>query len=76
MDARSITVQLSLLQDPVWRASYEEMSALNAQLSKAAIQNPMEYRALALAAVQIATRPHDLGVDAEQAAAFCARFMS
>jgi hypothetical protein len=49
---------------------------VNEQLSKAAIQNPMEFRALAMAAVQIGARPHDLCVDPEQAAAFCNRFMS
>jgi hypothetical protein len=64
------------LQDPVWRSEYEAVGKLNEQLSKAAIQNPLEYRMLALAAVQFASRPHDLGIDAEQAAAFCTRFMS
>lgn len=49
---------------------------MNEKLSRAAVQNPLEYRATALAAVQIGSRPHDLGLDAEQAAAFCTRFMS
>ena len=49
---------------------------MNENLSKATVQNPLEYRATALAAVQIGSRPHDLGLDAEQAAAFCTRYMS
>lgn len=49
---------------------------MNEDISKAAVQNPLAYREAALAAVQIGSRPHDLGLDAEQAAAFCTRFMS
>lgn len=64
------------LQDPWWKATFEEVGKVNEKLSRAAVQNPLEYRATALAAVQIGSRPHDLGLDAEQAAAFCTRFMS
>ncbi|KAK9917705.1 hypothetical protein WJX75_007354 [Coccomyxa subellipsoidea] len=64
------------LWDPWWKATFEEVGKVNEKLSRAAVQNPLEYRATALAAVQIGSRPHDLGLDAEQAAAFCTRFMS
>ena len=48
---------------------------MNGQLAKACIQNPLEYRATALAAVQFASRPHDLGIDAQQAVHFCTQMM-
>lgn len=67
---------MGCVQDPLWKATFEEVGKLNEELSKATVQNPLEYRATALAAVQIGSRPHDLGLDAEQAAAFCARYMS
>ena len=70
------TVARLPIQDPTWKAAYDELGAVKEQLSKAAIQNPLEYRALAMAAVQIGSRPHDLGADPEQAFAFCNRFMS
>lgn len=64
------------MQDPLWKAAFDDLSVMNGALSKAAVQNPLEYRSLALAAVQFGSRPHDLGLDPEQAAAFCTRFMS
>ncbi len=64
------------MQDNLWKAAFEEMSAVNAKLSKAAVQNPLEYKTLALTGLQFGSRPHDLGLDPEQAAAFCTRFMS
>ena len=65
-----------VMQDPTWKRVYDECSAMNAQISKAVIQNPLEFKAVAMAAVQFGSRPHDLDMDAEQAAAFCHRFMS
>jgi hypothetical protein len=62
-------------QDPVWWAAHEALSGVNAQLAKACVQNPLEYRAVASAAVAFAARPHDFGLDAGQAAEFCARIM-
>ena len=62
-------------QDPVWAAAYEQLSALNAQLAKACLQNPLEYRATASSAVAFASRPHDLGVDVEQATDFCTKML-
>ncbi len=64
------------MQDPLWKATFEEVGKVNEKLSKGTVQNPLEFRATALAAVQIGSRPHDLGLDAEQAAAFCTRYMS
>ncbi|CAL8464828.1 g4363 [Coccomyxa elongata] len=64
------------LWDPLWKATFEELGKINENLSKGTVQNPLEFRATALAAVQIGSRPHDLGLDAEQAAAFCTRYMS
>ncbi len=62
-------------QDPVWEAAYTQLSALNGQLAKACVQNPLEYRATASSAVAFASRPHDLGVDVDQATEFCTKMM-
>lgn len=63
------------LADPAWRAAYDQLQGANGQLVKACVQNPLEYRAVALAALQFAARPHDLGLDAQQAAEFCVKTM-
>ena len=63
------------MQDAAWEASHQQLAEMNGQLAKACIQNPLEFRATALAAVQFASRPHDLGVDAQQAAHFCTQMM-
>lgn len=63
------------LVDPAWRAAYDRLQGLNGQLVKACVQNPLEYRAVAQAALQFAARPHDLGLDTQQAAEFCVRMM-
>ena len=63
------------LVDPAWRAAHDQLQGLNSQLVKACVQNPLEYRAVALAALQFAARPHDLGLDAQQAAEFCVKTM-
>jgi len=39
-------------------------------------QSPLEFRAVAGAALRLAARPHDMGVDAAQAAAFAVRMLS
>lgn len=62
-------------QDPAWEASHASLQELNSQLVKACVQNPLEYRSVAEAAVQFAARPHDLGLDAQQAVDFCVRMM-
>lgn len=63
------------LVDPAWRATYDRLQGLNGQLVKACVQNPLEYRAVAQAALAFAARPQDLGLDAQQAAEFCVRMM-
>ncbi|KAK9863045.1 hypothetical protein WJX84_000363 [Apatococcus fuscideae] len=63
------------LKDVAWEASHKQLAEMNGQLAKACIQNPLEYRATALAAVQFASRPHDLGIDAQQAVHFCTQMM-
>lgn len=62
-------------QDEAWLASYERWSSYNTELVSAAAQDPLRYRSLAVAAASLAARPHDHGVDAEQAAALCAKLM-
>jgi len=63
------------LKDAVWEAAYERLAGLNSQLVKACVQNPLEYRSVALAAVEFAARPHDYKVDVGQAAEFCSKMM-
>ena len=63
------------LQDPAWQAAHERLQGFNSHLVKACVQNPLEYRATALATLQLAARPHDAGVDAAQAAEFAAKMM-
>ena len=64
------------VQDALWEATYGQLSELNGQLAKACVQNPLEYRAIAGAAVAFGSRSHDLGVDVEQAVEFCTKMMS
>jgi hypothetical protein len=61
--------------DAAWKAGYEQLQGINGQLSKACVQNPLEYRAVAEAAVRFASRPHDFGLDAQQASEFCVKMM-
>jgi hypothetical protein len=61
--------------DPVWKAAFDQVQEVSGQLAKSCVQNPLEYRAVAEAAVRMAARPHDLGLDAQQAAEFCVRMM-
>jgi hypothetical protein len=43
--------------DPLWKAAYDAVSALQASLAKAATQDPLEYRRLVSAALLLAMRP-------------------
>lgn len=61
--------------DPVWRAALEALKPLNASLTKACVQNPLEYRRIATAAIEVAARPGAFGVDPVQAAEFAAKLM-
>ena len=63
------------LVDPMWKQVHDALEKGNAQLVKACVQNPLEFRAAAQAAVAFAARPHDLGLDPTQAAEFCMKLM-
>ena len=45
------------LYDPLWRAAYEQLAALQAQLAKGIAQDPLEHRRVAAAALQLAMQP-------------------
>ncbi len=64
------------MQDPAWHAAYKQLAELNGQLAKSCVQNPLEFRSVAAAAVAFGARPHDFGLDAEQAAEFCTKMMA
>ncbi|KAK9846546.1 hypothetical protein WJX81_006344 [Elliptochloris bilobata] len=64
------------LQDPAWKAALANANAANAALAQAVAQSPLEFRAVACAALRLAARPHDAEVDAAQAAAFATRMLS
>jgi len=63
------------LVDPAWRTAYDRLQGLNSELVKSVVQNPLEFRAVAQAALQFAARPHDLELDAQQAMEFCVKLM-
>ena len=63
------------LRDPAWQEAFDQLQGVNSQLVKACVQNPLEYRAVALAALRLAARPHDLGVDTTQAVDFCVKML-
>ena len=64
------------MQDPICEAKHDQLLKLNSSLAKACSQSPLEYRKVALAAVQLGSRPHDVGLNVEQAAQFCCKMMS
>lgn len=59
----------------MWKAAYDGLQPLNGNIVRACVQNPLEYRAMALAALDLGTRPHDHGVDGAQAREFCVKMM-
>jgi len=61
------------LCDPAWRAAHDELAAINASLVRAIVQSPLEHRAAAMAATQMASRPGDIGIDVEAASQFFRR---
>ncbi len=63
------------MQDPMWSQKHEELLNFNSQLAKCCTQKPLEYRKVALAAVQFGSRPHDLGLDTDQAVELCTKMM-
>ena len=60
----------------MWRKAHDSMAGVNAQVMKAVVQSPLEYRAAALAATAMGARPGDLALEAEAASAFCTRMFS
>ncbi|KFM25022.1 Protein arginine N-methyltransferase 7 [Auxenochlorella protothecoides] len=63
------------LVDPVWKEAFDSLQPLNSQIVRACVQDPLEYRAIALEAVAFASRPHDYDLDASQATDFCVKMM-
>ena len=61
------------LCDPVWRQAHDTMAGANAQIMKSIVQSPIEHRQAALAATILASRPGDVRLEADAAAAFCTR---
>ena len=61
--------------DPKWGAAYAAAKKIDHALTKAVTQNPLEYRAVAEVAVAAGARPADLGLEAEQGAEFCVKYM-
>jgi hypothetical protein len=45
------------------------------EITRASVQNPLEYRNIAETAVAIGSRPADLGMEAVAASDFCLRVM-
>jgi hypothetical protein len=62
--------------DPTWHVAQENLAELNSTIAKAVIQNPMQYRESAETAIAIGSRPADFGLNAEDGADYCLRFMS
>ena len=60
----------------MWQQAHVDITSLTGEIAKSCVQNPLELRAVAHAAVQMAARPYDLGLDAGQAADFCLKLMS
>ena len=59
----------------MWSQKHDELLKFNSQLAKCCTQNPLEYRKVALAAVQFGSRPYDLGLHTEQAVELCTKMM-
>jgi len=63
------------LYDPVWHATLQRMEKVSNEITRASVQNPLEYRNIAETAVAIGSRPADLGMEAVAASDFCLRVM-
>ena len=73
---RQICADLYSALDPVWASCHAALQPMAAALSKAMAQDPLVYRQVARAAMAMAARPHEHGVDSNQAARFCCKLMS
>ena len=61
--------------DPAWGAAFAAAKKIDHALANALTQNPLEYRAVAEVAVAAGARPADLGLEAEQGAELCVKYM-
>ena len=61
--------------DPAWGAAFAAAKKIDHALAKALTQNPLEYRTVAEVAVAAGARPADLGLEAEQGAELCVKYM-
>ena len=61
--------------DLAWLQQWREVTAVGSAVAKASAQDPLQYRSMAVAALRLAARPADHGVDRGQAAALCVRMM-
>ncbi len=56
-------------------SAHDRLAAISGQLAKSCVQNPLEFRAVAVAATAFGARPHDFGLEAEGATEFCSKMM-
>ena len=72
----SLRTQLGV-QDPTWQEAHSRISGLTGQIAqRPAFRAPWSCVQWPWPGIQMAQRPEDLGVDAEQAADFCLKMMS
>lgn len=64
------------LVDASWLSQLRSMEGVGKNLTKAVIQNPIEYRKASRVAIALAAEPDHAGVDALEASRFCAKLMS
>lgn len=64
------------LFDAAWDVSRQRMESMNDSLARTVVQSPLEFRRASAAAVELAARPQDFGLDAGHAARFCQRMLS
>jgi predicted RNA methylase len=63
------------LYDNVWKSACDRLQAFNSEIVKSCVQNPLEYRFVSQASIQLAARAHDFRLEASQASEFAARMM-
>jgi predicted RNA methylase/uncharacterized protein (DUF2249 family) len=61
--------------DSGWKSTCDRLEAFNSELVKSCVQNPVEYRFVSQASIQLAARAHDFRLEASQASDFAARMM-
>ena len=63
------------LYDPVWHVAYNRLKEVNSETARKCAEQPLHFREVAEAAVLMGTRPADLGLEADAATSFAAKFM-